>query len=220
MFKNYGGEKMDRERSWREFKIRKYGLLSYGLRNGLIRSYTQEEIDKFRDIYYDGVPASIILLTMRLTNGLRYDGSALLSRAFLDSDDRVRLICLNIDSLRLNPNNDGSLVEHCVVERVTSTGEILIYDASQGLVFSKIWYWQIEKPEITSILEKSDIIDYFSEENLDNQFDRESSKLIIPWIEELYGSSGEIYFKGDNSPLRQEISRLKKKIDSEKGKTL
>ena len=59
---------------------------------------------------------------MHLTNGYCYDRSALLSRAFLDSGDGVRLICLNIDSLRLNPNNDDSLVEHCVVERVTSTG--------------------------------------------------------------------------------------------------
>lgn len=211
---------MDRERSWMEFKIRKYELLSYGLRNGLIRSYTQEEIDKFRGIYYEGVPASIILLTMHLTNGYCYDRSTLLSRAFLDSDDGVHLIYLNIDSLRLNPKNDDSLVEHCVVERVTSIGERLIYDAAQGLVFSKNLYWQIENPEVTCITEKSDIIDYFRKENPDNQFDSDSSELIIPWIEELYGSSGEIYFNGDNSPLRQEINYLKEKIASEKIKTL
>ena len=38
-------------------------LLIYGLKNGLITLYDDELIEKLRNIYYGGIPASIILLS-------------------------------------------------------------------------------------------------------------------------------------------------------------
>lgn len=198
---------MDDDFAWNQHVVRKNNILLYGMRNGLIKRYDEELISKLRKIYYDGVPASIILLTMHLSNGYCYDRSLLLARAFLDSDDDISLIYANVDSIRLNPKNGNASAEHCVVERITPDGECLIYDTSQGLVFDEKLYWNIENPQVTGIVEKNAIIEYLLE-NDDNQFDNFNSKLIIPWIEEYYNLDGEIY-SGEDSFLGEEIKYLK-----------
>lgn len=205
---------MDDDFAWKQHVVRKNNILLYGMRNGLIKRYDEELISKLRKIYYDGVPASIILLTMHLSNGYCYDRSLLLARAFLDSDDDISLIYANVDSIRLNPKNGNASAEHCVVERITPDGECLIYDTSQGLVFDEKLYWNIENPQVTGIVEKDAIIEYLLE-NDDNQFDNFNSKLIIPWIEEYYNLDGEIY-SGDNSFLGEEIKYLKKLVKCNK----
>lgn len=205
---------MDDDFAWKQHVVRKNNILLYGMRNGLIKRYDEELISKLRKIYYDGVPASIILLTLHLTNGYCYDRSLLLARAFLDSDDDISLIYADVDSIRLNPKNDNVSAEHCVVERITPDGEYFIYDTSQGLVFDEKLYWNIENPQVTGIIEKDAIIEYLLENN-DNQFDNFNSKLIIPWIEEYYNLDGEIY-SGDNSFLEKEIEYLKRLVKSNK----
>ena len=57
-------------------------LLIYGLSKGLIFPYDDELIERLRNVYYGGVPASIILLSNGLSNGYCYDRALLMARAF------------------------------------------------------------------------------------------------------------------------------------------
>ena len=57
-------------------------LLLYGLSHGLILPYDDELINKLRNVYYGGIPASIILLSNGMSNGHCYDRALLMSRAF------------------------------------------------------------------------------------------------------------------------------------------
>ena len=71
-----------------------------------------------------------------------------MSQAFLDSEDDVKLLYAEIDSLRLNPDyirDDPMYADHCFVERITKDGRHLIYDTSCGFIFDKKIYWLMEK---------------------------------------------------------------------------
>lgn len=48
-------------------------LLIWGLKNGLITPYDDQLIEKLREVYYGGIPASVILLSDGMTNGHCYD---------------------------------------------------------------------------------------------------------------------------------------------------
>ena len=67
-------------------------LLIYGLQHGLIFPYDDELIGKLRNVYYGGIPASIILLSNGMSNGHCYDRALFMSRAFLDEEDDVKLL--------------------------------------------------------------------------------------------------------------------------------
>lgn len=57
-------------------------LYSLGLKNGKIKTYDEELIQKLRKVYYGGIPASVILLSNGMTNGHCYDRALLMSRHF------------------------------------------------------------------------------------------------------------------------------------------
>ena len=54
---------------WQLHKQRYNILFYYGVTKGLIRPYDQSLIENLRHIYYGGIPASILLLHGKLTNG-------------------------------------------------------------------------------------------------------------------------------------------------------
>ena len=87
----------------------------------MITPYDGHLIKKLRKVYYGGIPASVILISDGMTNGHCYDRALLMSRAFLDDEDSVKLIYADIDSLKLNPKfiSDSPLyADHCIVERM------------------------------------------------------------------------------------------------------
>ena len=108
-----------REEQWKLHNIKERKLLINGLKTGKITPYDDELIEKLRTIYYGGMPASIILLSDGLSNGHCYDRALLMSRAFLDTDDDVKLVYATIDSIRLNPQyqnrDDPMFADHCFV---------------------------------------------------------------------------------------------------------
>lgn len=115
-------------------------LMIYGFQHGLIFPYDEELIKKLRNVYYGGIPASIILLSNGMSNGHCYDRALLMSRAFLNDEDDVNLLYGDIDSLKLNPNfisDSPHYADHCFVERITKDGRHLIYDTSCGFIFDK-----------------------------------------------------------------------------------
>lgn len=195
-------------------------LLYYGLLNGLIFPYHDELIEKLRNVYYGGIPASIILLSDGMTNGHCYDRALLMSQVFLEDDGDIQLLYATIDSLKLNPkfiSDDPLYADHCVCERITKDGKHYIFDTSKGFIFDKRIYWLMENPKVRKINNKESIKQYFKiegkkhPENIDN--DKYASPFILPMIEMMYGRPNEMYsFKG-RELLQREIDYYKQLIN-------
>ncbi|MBR5621095.1 hypothetical protein IKW75_01260 [Candidatus Saccharibacteria bacterium] len=185
---------------------------------GYILPYDEELIKKLRNIYYGGVPASIILLCRAITDGMCYDRALLMSRAFLNDSDDVKLVYAKMADLKFNPiykNHDG---DHCVVERITENGKHFIYDTSMGFVYAKWIYWLINFPRIRLVRHKDEIIEFlkneessvYSEESI--YVDRDFALgLIIPSIEMTYGGEGELYSLLSIELLQREVEFFKNK---------
>jgi len=195
-------------------------LLIYGLKNGLITLYDDELIEKLRNIYYGGIPASIILLSNGMTNGYCYDRALLMSRAFLDEEDDVRLLYADVDSLKLNPEficDDPLYADHCIVERTTKDGRHLIYDTTSGFIYDKKLYWLIEHPKVRKINSKESIIRFLDEDedfypqNIEQ--DKYVSPFILSMIEKTYSRPTEMYSQLGIELLQREIEHYKKTIN-------
>ena len=204
---------------WNLFSKRYKKLLIYGLSHGLIFPYDDELIEKLRNVYYGGIPASIILLSNGLSDGHCYDRALLMSRAFLDEEDDVNLLFGDIDSLKLNPEYIGyssDYAEHCFVERITKDGRHLIYDTSCGFIFDKKMYWLMDKPKIRRIKNKESIRKIVEEEENRCPEDVEKYKyvtpLILPMIEKTFGRPTEMYFLSGIEELQREINLFKEQI--------
>lgn len=195
-------------------------LLMWGLSNGYITLYGDILIKRLRNIYYEGVPASIILLSKSLCNGNCYDRAKLMSRAFLEEEGDVSLVYASVNSLKLDPQlincNNPKYAEHCVVERVTKNGHHLIYDTSSTLVYDKRLYWLMEHPKVRKIEDKNAIIESIQAEEHDHpedvERDKYNSSLIFPIIEMTYDKPTEIYARG-NGLLQREVEHFKKIVE-------
>lgn len=200
-------------------------LLVWGLKHGYINPYSDYLIEKLRNIYDGGIPASILLLSDGMSNGYCYDRALLMSRAFLDEDYDVQLLYASIDSLRLNPQyakceaNDSLVADHCIVEVTSKKGKQYIIDTSLGFIYDKSLYWLIEHPKIRKINSKEDIIKFVeAEKNLypDNiKQDKYVAPLILPMIELTYGRPNEMYTMLGIELLQKEIEYFKKEINYE-----
>ena len=205
---------------WDLHSYKKKRLLIYGLKNGLIKPYDDQLIEKLRKVYYGGIPASVILLSDGMTNGHCYDRALLMSRAFLDSEDDVQLLYADIDSLKLNPKfiSDSPLyADHCIVERITKDGKHLIYDTSAGFVYDKKMYWLMEHPKVRKVNNKESIIKFINEdedfhpENVER--DKYIAPLVLPMIEKTFGRANEMYSLLGIELLQREIEHYKKTIN-------
>lgn len=206
---------------WNLHNYKSRQLLIWGLKNGYISTYDDALIEKLRNIYDGGIPASILLLSNGMSNGHCYDRALLMSKAFLDEDDDVQLVYASIDSLRLNPQfidpANPMYADHCFVERVTKDGQHLIYDTSTGFIYDKKLYWLMEHPKVRKRNSKSSIIDfvkseeYYHPENIER--DKYASPLILPMIEMTYGRPTEMYSMLGKGLLQREIELFKKAIN-------
>ena len=203
---------------WNLHNYKSKQLLIWGLKNGYIAPYDDALIEKLRNIYDGGIPASILLLS----NGHCYDRALLMSRAFLDEEGDVRLVYATIDSLKLNPQyanrgDDPLFADHCIVERITKDGHHLIYDTSAGFVYDKKLYWLIEHPKVRKINSKDSIIEFVKSEEYyhpeDIERDKYASPLILPMIEMTYGRPTELYTMLGIELLQREIEHFKKVIN-------
>ena len=206
------------QKKWKLYLMKKKFLMMWGLACNKIFPYNDKLIEKFRTIYYGGVPASVILLTNGLSDGFCYDRALLLSRAFLDEKCDVKLIYASIQELRLNPkyvnDPDPLCSEHCIVEITTEGNKQYICDTSCGFIFDKKLYWLIEKPKVRKVNDKESIIEYLSHEP-NNEEDQYISVLIFPLLEECYGRKNEMYSAKGIELLQREIELYKKSINYE-----
>lgn len=207
---------------WNLYNYISRKLLIWGLKKGYIAPYDDSLIKKLRNIYYGGIPASILLLSNGMSNGNCYDRALLMSKAFLDEEGDVQLVYATIDSLKLNPQyadreDDPLFADHCIVERVTTDGHHLIYDTSSGFVYDKKLYWLMEHPKVRKINNKASITEFVkSEEHYhpeDIERDKYASPLILPMIEMTYGRPTEMYTMLGIELLQREIEHFKKVIN-------
>lgn len=194
-------------------------LYSWGLKNGKIKTYDEELIQKLRKVYYGGIPASVILLSNGMTNGHCYDRALLMSRAFLDDEGDVKLLYATIDSLKLNPkfiSDDPLYAYHCIVERTTKEGKHLIYDTSSGFIYDKNLYWKMENPKVRHVNNKESIKKFLEEDEEHYPEDLERDKyiapLVLPMIEMTFGKPTEMYSLKGIELLQREIEYYKNTI--------
>lgn len=203
---------------WQLHKQRYNILFYYGVTKGLIRPYDQSLIENLRHIYYGGIPASILLLHGKLTNGYCYDRGPLVVLGFADDDFKV--VDADINSLRLNPQyideyragkSSSHYANHCFAERILKDGTVWVYDTSLGLIFEKNLYYKMQNPIITKINDKKTTLEY-----LYNDFQRDSDitrdkyalPLILPNIERNLVPTQPFY----QNLLKQEIEILKQEV--------
>lgn len=205
---------------WQLHQYKYKQLLLWGLKNGFIMPYNNSLIEKLRNVYYAGIPASIILLCDGMTNGYCYDRALLMSRALLDDEDDVQLVYATIDSIRLNPRficDRPLCADHCIVERTNKDGNQLIYDTTAGFIFDKRLYWLMENPKVRKINSKESIKKFIEADEerypLDIERDKYASPLILPFIEMTYGRPNEMYSQLGIELLQREIEHFKEKIN-------
>jgi hypothetical protein len=211
------------EEKWLSWRKKEYDLMMNGLEKKTIRLYNEEEIVKAREIYFEGLPASIILLSTYLCNGRCYDISFLVARLFLDDEDTIdlKLLYADVDSLRLNPNyvNENNL-EHCVLYRKTKDGKRLIYDTSVGYIFNSEEWAKLESPTNISCHDKDVIIKaldkYMKDYPEKVSYIPEAALLLIPEVEEHYNDLDEQYAWKVFEYLPREVELFKNKINYNK----
>ena len=203
---------------WKLHK-KKYDILfDYGVKHGLIRSYDNQLIENLRHIYYGGLPASILLLHGKLSNGYCYDRGTLITLGF--GNDDFQVVDSDIDSLKLNPqfideyrynNLSEHYPNHCFAERTTSDGITWVYDTSVGLVFEKSLYYKMQNPKITKVNNRSTTLKflyYDFQRDADIERDKYALPLILHNIEACMYPTQPFYLE----QLKKEIEILKSEI--------
>ena len=206
------------EKKWKLHKEKYDELFNYGVKHGLISTYDKKLIENLRRIYCGGIPASILLLHGKLSNGYCYDRGKLVTLGFENDDFQV--VDADIDSLRLNPkyideyrtgNGSEHFANHCFAERTLKDGKTLVYDTSVGLVFEKNLYYKLENSKITNVKNKETTLKflyYDFQKDSDIERDRYALPLILPNIEKCLVPTQPFYLE----QLKQEIEILKQKV--------
>ena len=207
----------DKDKIWEEYLAITKKEMALGFKTGLVGGYTDELIKKFRNLYYGGMPASIILLCKKLCEGNCYESALLLSRAFLDTECDVKLVYGEVDSIKLNPKEQKrgkGYADHCFVEITINDGVTLVFDTTYGLVFNKEFYYRIQRPAIRMIHDKQSIIEHVANEAIFHPEEFiptiDSALLNIPEAEKACNNPNETYAK--EKLLQREINIYKELI--------
>lgn len=202
---------------WELHLLKNKALIGEGTKKGLIHPYDSKTIERLRNVYYGGIPLSIILLSSQLCNGKCYDGATFISLGF--GEDDFKIVYGDIDTLRLNPKfvdryrkaNDSTwnYADHAWAERTDKDGTVWVYDTTLGLVVEKKLYYKMERPKIRHANGKDKTIEFLKDQIT---YEPESSKyalpLIIPNIEKTANGALPWY----KEQLKQEIEMFKEKV--------
>lgn len=204
-----------KEEKYAEFLEKRKAMISFGLKQGFIKAYDDELIERLRGVSYGGIPASIIILCEELCDGNCYDRASLITLGF--GDDDFCLVRADINGLKLNPkNNKKEQHNHCFVERKEKDGKTWVYDTSLGVAFEKSLYYQIEEPVVTKISTKNEVMDYLNDEFLKDEKsvskNLASAVVLIPTLEKFAKNAKGLYKK----QLKDEVELFKQKLDYEK----
>ncbi|MBO5375489.1 MAG: hypothetical protein J6A52_01400 [Bacilli bacterium] len=202
---------------WELHLLKHKALLAEGTKKGLIHPYDSDTIARLRNVYYGGIPLSIILLSHPLCNGKGYDSATLISAGF--GEDDFEIVYGDIDTLKLNPKlvdkyrqeNDPTwnYADHAWAERTDKNNVTWVYDTTLGLVVEKSLYYKMERPKVRHKNDKAKTVDFLKEQIT---YQPESSKyalpLIIPNIEMSLNRTLPWY----KEELEKEIKMFKEKV--------
>ena len=171
--------------------------MRFGFKFGLIRGYSEYFLERLRNVYYGGIPASILLLNPKSCRGKCYDRAVLACFALEDIDYQV--VHANIDSIRYNKATvkevnywlergekiSDKYPNHCFVE-FKSGSTTWVIDTTDGLIYEKHLYYLINHPDINCIRTKQETIefpDYIDIANADIEKDKWVVPTLLPIIE-------------------------------------
>ena len=205
------------ELKWNLYKKKKRILIIWGLKNGFVFPYNDKLIENLRNVYYGGIPGSVLLLCDSLCQGHCYDRSVLITLGF--GDDDFNIIKAGIDGIKLNPKYidkykkypDSAYDSHSIAERIFSDGSRWIYDTSMGFVLEKRLYWIIERPNVRKINDKQATLhykEYQDIKNADIERDKYVLPLVLPMIEKIIDNTTGLY----DDVIKREIELLKQRI--------
>ncbi len=175
----------------------KQKLLIEGWQKGLIKPYSDEFIRRARNVYYGGLPASILLLALDKCNHRCYDRAVLAACCMEDYD--YAIYHAHIDSIRLHPktinevneaNRQGLEVNpnypnHCFLV-FSEGGQEWVLDTTHGLIIQKDLYLKMENPVFTKICSKELTMafpDYVDIKNADFNKDKYMLPSFLPMYE-------------------------------------
>lgn len=198
-------------------------LMKFGFKFGLICGYGEKIIENLRNVYYGGIPASIILLNRRMCVGKCYDRAVLACLGLEEYDYRV--VHANIDSIRYNKKclseikywmEQGEKISdkypnHCFVE-VDFDGRMWVIDTTDGLIYDKKLYYLINNPEVNCIRTKEETLefpDYVDIKEADFERDKWIVPELLPIIEEQIEDTYPFY----KELAKKEIELFKEKIN-------
>lgn len=207
--------------------------LKFGFKNEYVFLYDDKLINKLRNIYERGVPASLLLLSNCVCFGKKYDRSLLLARAFMEDQEDFQIVYASIESLRTEFRHNigdlsldvNGLTRRYLVERTTTDGEHYIYDPFTGLLYDKDMYEVLEKPKIVNTMGKDSIDKYIKCEMAGNEankvLDEHLVLLLIPYIEKSYDKIAKDTIPELVNMLKDEVNYFKEllsKDDFSRGK--
>lgn len=196
-------------------------LMKIGFKLGLVRGYGEGFLERLRDVYYGGIPASIILLNPHSCRCKCYDRAVLACFAFRDIDYQV--VHANIDTIRYNRKTveevnyylargekiSDKYPNHCFVE-FNLNGLPWVLDTTDGLIYEKHFYYLINNPDVNCIRTKQEteeFPDYIDIANADIERDKWAALTTLPIIEKQIEESS-MY----KELARKEIQLFKDKI--------
>lgn len=209
---------LEEQLRWKEFQEKFHSIIVDGFEKGLIQIYDDELLDRLRTVYYGSVPATILLLHEKMSNGHCYDRASLVTLGF--GDDDFRVVYADVDEIKLNPRfveryRQGLLgdnyADYCFAERICEDGSVWVYDTSLGLVFDKDLYYQLENPVIRHTNDRNSTLEFLYEDfyrDADIERDKYALPLILPYLEQNMVATQPFY----EEMLRWEINYLKETI--------
>ena len=187
-------------------------VIQWGLSEGFIFSYDDKLMEKLRNIYEGGIPASLILLSTDMFSDAGSYRALLLARALMDEEEDIEILYLENNSIK-----DCKLTKHCVVERTTKDGKHYIYDTYNGLMFDRKMYKFVEDFKVIKTMGKDSIIAYMNQASTRNPdrflLDENAIAIAMPILEKSLEREPEDYEKVAKGLLKAEIEYFKDKIN-------
>lgn len=171
------------DKQWLNYLNNYKNLMAYGTFVGLVEPFDEEIFKRLRNVYYNNIPAVLLLLDNNLVQRHCYERARLIAYGL--NADEFEVVTANIDGLKYNPSClekyitgkiGENYAEHCYV-KAKKDGRVWVYDTSLGYRVESGLYEDIQKPEIKSTsrepidLEEIGIKEYNDEELMDNSIE-------------------------------------------------
>ena len=179
---------------------------------GQIGAFPKSVFDALRPYHYGGLPLSILLFIPELCNGLCYDRSSIMTLAFAKCQQHYG----DIESLRVKADPEHAAADPLHADHAFVEAYDHIFDTSNGLVYTKEAYWEVERPEVRLSHTKQECLrSYEMQQILSNDFakDRWALILTLPIVEDIVNNPKHASTKINQEMLLAEIALLKQAID-------